>query len=123
MPNTSQHNGWAEWQAKRGNRHQRGYGSEWDKIREQVIKRDNHLCQEHLRQGVLLEVVTGNPRHPRAANVDHIIPRAQGGSDDGSNLELLCKTCHDRKTNRESLVAKGITPKAEIGEDGWPVAR
>ena len=97
---TEQHNlgGWAEWQAKRGNRHQRGYGSKWEKIRARIIKRDNYLCQEHLRRGELLEVVVGNPRHLRSAHVDHIIPKARGGSDQDSNLELLCRACHERKT-------------------------
>ena len=34
----------------------------------------------------------------------HIIPRAEGGSDDISNLRALCNKCHDI---------------VELGEDGW----
>jgi len=29
----------------RGNRHQRGYGTAWDKLRAQAIARDEGLCQ------------------------------------------------------------------------------
>ncbi|EEZ2543449.1 TPA: HNH endonuclease, partial [Escherichia coli] len=42
--------GWVKHQ--RGlSRHQRGYGSKWDTIRARVLKRDNHLCQNCLRNG------------------------------------------------------------------------
>lgn len=100
----------------RASRHQRGYDSKWDRIRQQIIQRDNYLCQECLRNGTLTEVVVGDPSHPRAAHVDHIIPKVQGGTDDGSNLELLDRTCHERKTARENRSAR-----PEVGEDGWPV--
>lgn len=40
--------GWVQHQ--RGlSRHQRGYGSKWDAIRARILKRDNHLCQNCLR--------------------------------------------------------------------------
>lgn len=29
---------------------------------------------------------------------DHIIPRFEGGSDDDSNLQLICANCHEDKT-------------------------
>lgn len=34
--------------------------------------------------------------------VDHIVNRAQGGTDDIRNLQLLCKDCHKTKTMNES---------------------
>ena len=32
--------------------------------------------------------------HPRYPNLDHIVPRAHGGSDDPSNLRLACRQCN-----------------------------
>lgn len=34
--------------------------------------------------------------------VDHIIPRSQGGLDTYKNLQLLHRHCHDAKTAKES---------------------
>ncbi|HAW2960852.1 TPA: HNH endonuclease [Escherichia coli] len=84
--------GWVQHQ--RGlSRHQRGYGSKWDAIRARILKRDNHLCQNCLRNGRAVE----------ARTVDHIIPKAHGGTDDDSNLESLCLECHRAKTAREGI--------------------
>ena len=33
-----------------------------------------------------------------SVHVDHVLPRAQGGTDDPSNLQGLCTPCHSRKT-------------------------
>ena len=33
---------------------------------------------------------------------DHIIPIAEGGTDDSSNIQALCKDCSDAKTHQES---------------------
>lgn len=58
-------------QHQRGlSRHQRGYGTKWDAIRARILKRDNHLCQNCLRDGRAVE----------ARTVDHIIPKAHGGT-------------------------------------------
>ena len=35
-------------------------------------------------------------------HIDHIIPREQGGSNDESNLQPLCRPCHDEKTKAEA---------------------
>ncbi|MFC6022963.1 HNH endonuclease [Plantactinospora solaniradicis] len=35
--------------------------------------------------------------------VDHVINRAEGGTDDPSNLGWACARCHDRKTEEEKL--------------------
>jgi 5-methylcytosine-specific restriction endonuclease McrA len=35
--------------------------------------------------------------------VDHIVPKKQGGTDDESNLQSLCKPHHSAKTAREVL--------------------
>ncbi|ELP3920187.1 HNH endonuclease [Escherichia coli] len=84
--------GWKRYQAGR-NRHQRGYGTEWEKLRSAVWRRDKGLCREHLRQGLVVA----------AYCVDHIKQKVRGGTDDPENLECLCKTCHASKTARENL--------------------
>lgn len=73
-------------------RHKRGYGYQWYKTKEAVLKRDKHLCQNCLRQGIF---TLGD-------EVDHIVNKAEGGSDKMSNLETICKKCHKQKTREES---------------------
>lgn len=87
----------------RGTRHERGYGTDWDKIRERILRRDNGLCQECLRNGVLTAV--GDK--PFSAWCDHVIPKAEGGTDDDENLQTLCRSCHQAKTDREKLRGRG----------------
>lgn len=72
-----------------------------------VLTRDDHLCQACL----------SHDRVTVANQVDHIVPRAKGGSDDMDNLQSLCKPCHDGKT----VIDNGGKPKQTIGLDGWPV--
>ncbi|HHZ96696.1 MAG TPA: HNH endonuclease [Flavobacteriales bacterium] len=83
--------GWGKRQKQLGNRHARGYGNAWDKIRLVILKRDKYLCQDHLARGL---IVAGN-------NVDHIISKELGGTDDGTNLQVLCIVCHRNKTATE----------------------
>lgn len=99
-------------------RHARGYGSAWTKLRETIIRRDFGLCQACKREGRL------NPyRKGEGFAVDHIIPKAQGGTDDPANLETLCKQHHDSKTEREAAEAQGRTVKRRLAFDasGFPV--
>lgn len=97
-------------------RHERGYGSHWTKLREVIIARDYGLCQQCKREGRL------NPyRKGEGFAVDHIIPKAKGGTDDWDNLETLCKEHHDRKTEREAAEAQGHKIRPTIGLDGWPI--
>jgi 5-methylcytosine-specific restriction protein A len=87
----------------RGSRHERGYGTDWDKLRESIFRRDNGLCQECLRQGKLTAV----GHKPYSAYCDHIVPKFEGGTDDDSNLQTLCRSCHQAKTDREKNRAQG----------------
>lgn len=92
-------------------RHERGYGSEWVKLRQIVLMRDGYLCQACK--------ATGRPTP--ATDVDHIEPKATGGTDDIDNLQALCRECHKAKTAQETLEARGCKPKPTFGDDGWPV--
>jgi 5-methylcytosine-specific restriction protein A len=59
----------------------------WKLARQERLVLDNYQCQDCGR------VVTG-----RDANVDHVVPKAAGGSDYMDNLRTLCRSCHSRKT-------------------------
>lgn len=82
-----------KWEDHQGSRSTttRGYGAPWQRLRRLVIRRDNGLCQQCLRQGVATQ----------GKDVDHITPKARGGSDEESNLEFLCAPCHATKTALE----------------------
>ena len=52
-----------------------------------------------------------------ATEVDHIVPLASGGSSEPSNLQCLCRVCHERKTlfenrapNEVNLLASEFEP-------------
>lgn len=63
----------------------RGYGAAWQRLRKSFLF-DNPDC---VRCGAA------------ATQVDHILPKAQGGTDDIYNLQALCHSCHSRKTVTE----------------------
>ena len=72
----------------RGSSSERGYGTAWKKLRLHVIRRDQGFCVACRKRG---ELVKGR-------EVDHIVRKADGGTDDISNLQLLCKEHHRKKT-------------------------
>jgi 5-methylcytosine-specific restriction protein A len=74
----------------RANSAARGYGGHWRKLRLFVLAREP-LCRRCLARG----------RTVAATDVDHIKPRADGGSDATENLQALCHSCHSQKTVRE----------------------
>lgn len=81
---------------RRGSRHQRGYGSAWDKLREQIMLRDKGVCQPCWKLG------KATPAHA----VDHIKAKHEGGTDDCTNLQAICRACHAAKTQREAASAR-----------------
>lgn len=93
----------------RGSRQSRGYGAAWDKLRLVVFARDNGLCQECLRMGIF------TAPSGRARICDHIIPKAEGGTDALTNLQTLCLPCSNRKTADESGRGRA---RARQGEGG-----
>jgi 5-methylcytosine-specific restriction enzyme A len=96
-----------------GSRHERGYGSAWERIRIVALRRDSYLCQPCLAKG----------RPTTATQVDHIKPKAKGGTDDIGNLQSVCRECHNAKTAHEAAEAQGrrYRPRPRIGADGWPI--
>ncbi|MDX2272219.1 MAG: HNH endonuclease [Cyanobacteriota bacterium] len=58
-------------------------------VREYVLNRDQYQCQSCGQQG-----------SQELLQVDHIIPLAQGGSNDISNLQTLCRTCNQKKSDK-----------------------
>jgi 5-methylcytosine-specific restriction protein A len=91
----------------RESRHARGYDHRWDKLRKTILTRDKHLCQPCLAKG----------RVTAANQVDHITPKAKGGTDHEDNLRAICQPCHADKTTQDS----GGRVKQAIGADGWPI--
>ena len=77
---------------RRGSRHERGYGTAWDRIRERILRRDCGICQPCARQG-FVHVGT---------QVDHIVPKSRGGTDDDDNLQVICAAAHKAKTQAEA---------------------
>jgi len=78
---------------ERGSAAARGYGARWRRLRGMYLAR-HPLC------------VDPEQRHPGrvvvATDVDHIQPKAQGGSDAFSNLRPLCHSCHSAITSKGS---------------------
>lgn len=78
-----------EW-TEHGSSSSRGYGQAWKGLRAAVLL-DEPLCRHCAAAG----------RVTAASDVDHVIPKALGGTDDRSNLSPLCADCHARKTIRD----------------------
>jgi 5-methylcytosine-specific restriction enzyme A len=76
---------------RRGSRHERGYGTAWDKLRKVALSRDAGLCVP-CRDAGLVTLATA---------VDHVLPKALGGTDELSNLQAICHACHKAKSARE----------------------
>ena len=71
---------------QRGSAASRGYDNRWRKARAAFL-REHPVC---LRCGAI------------ATDVDHIVPRALGGSDEWWNLQAWCHACHSRKTAEQT---------------------
>lgn len=92
---------------RRGSRHDRGYGTAWDKLRKLIMIRDSGLCQPCLKTGRVAE----------AKQVDHIINKEDwkrqhgslAGVDDDSNLQAICIECHKAKTQAEAARGRGVS--------------
>jgi len=59
-------------------------------VRFEVLKRSGGRCE-----------LCGTSSRDNQIDVDHIVPRAKGGSNDISNLQALCRTCNAQKRDRD----------------------
>ena len=75
-----------EYDFRRGSSAARGYDARWRRLRERILS-EEPLCR-----------ICGRAE---AKHVDHIVPKARGGTDDRDNLQPLCHSCHSRKTAEE----------------------
>lgn len=68
--------------------------TEWQILRQKAIVRAGGICEYILEDGLRC--------HQFGNEVDHKLPREMGGPDKLHNLQLLCKSCHSRKTLQEN---------------------
>jgi len=76
--------------------------TDWHQLRESILERDNYRCTNCTRPEEIVQ----------SLQVDHIVPRSQGGSDRFSNLHTLCNRCH------ESKHGEGYAPSLEFQSTG-----
>ena len=62
-------------------------GPGWDRLRRRVLRESGGVCALCGRSG--------------ASEVDHIVSRRRGGGNDLSNLRVLWRGCHARKSSAE----------------------
>ena len=67
-------------------------GGNWMRVIERIKQRDCGICQK-------CKTIR---RYAIGSEVDHKRPLSEGGSDDDSNLWLLCVECHKAKTQAEA---------------------
>lgn len=97
----------ASYDQQRGSPSKRGYDRAWQKLSKQVLK-EEPLCRRcRLKDSVL---------------TDHIITKRAGGTDARSNLQALCKDCHDEKTRQEDGRFRGSPSSRVVVVTGPPGA-
>lgn len=84
----------------------RGSTRKWRRDREKVFKRDKYLCQICLANGIFTRVELDWDEKLKPV-CDHIVPLSEGGSDQLSNLQTICRACDKVKTAAESLRGRG----------------
>jgi len=78
-----------------------------------VLERDGYICRcKHCRRADHSRVLV-------ATEVDHVIPKAKGGTDALDNLQAINAQCHRRKSCEDS--GRTWLDQSEIGADGWPI--
>jgi ATP adenylyltransferase len=63
-------------------------------------------------------LLCGTPDHIKPLEVDHIVPRNLGGTDDMSNLQALCYSCNAMKRDTDDADLRGVAESYEQREAG-----
>lgn len=80
--------------------------------RYEVLKRAKYRCE-----------LCGVSADEKALEVDHIIPRNHGGSDELHNFQALCYSCNATKRDRDDADFRGIAATYADREDGCPFCK
>lgn len=72
------------------------YGREWDRIRRTVLQ-EEPLCRMCPRS---------------STTVDHIVPKARGGTDDRSNLQGLCALHAQEKNGQDAAEGRRLAQRS-----------
>lgn len=78
-------------------------------MRYEVLKRAKYRCE-----------LCGAHEDRIALHIDHIVPRARGGSDDLSNLQTLCMTCNTNKRDNDDTDFRRVVDSYKEREEGCP---
>ena len=76
-------------------------------IRYEILKRAKFRCE-----------LCGISAGQKALEVDHIIPRNHGGTDDQSNLQALCYSCNAMKRDRDTTDFREVNTSYDHRESG-----
>jgi len=76
-------------------------------LRYEILKRAKFRCE-----------LCGISAEKKALEIDHIVPRIKGGSDDPSNLQSLCFSCNSMKRDRDDEDLRGISESYSRREEG-----
>ena len=76
------------------------------------------LRYEALKRAAFRCELCGASAEDRALEVDHIIPRNAGGSDDLSNLQALCYSCNAMKRDRDMTDFRGMAARYRARLEG-----
>ena len=76
-------------------------------LRYEILKRAKFRCE-----------LCGISAEEKALEVDHIVPRNSGGTDDLSNLQALCYSCNAMKRDRDDTDFRQVAQSYGDREDG-----
>jgi len=76
-------------------------------IKYEILKRAKFRCE-----------LCGISADNKALEIDHIVPRNHGGSDDESNFQALCYSCNAMKRDRDDTDFRGMRASYEYREKG-----